>query len=238
MGHGANPKWLMKPLDVIPFVAIDGVEKRSTTCSSASILLTACRDPPREPRLMRHKHGGGAQGWNSSSDGQKGCGGGWTSCARIMRTPDPTVEGSGQERKMRHENSAPTITAHAKALAGRSSGGGREWKLELQSRSSSIAASTAAAAFAARVSPAEWELCTTSHKEINTGKGNAMWHLASFAMATEIGDGTSMLFWEYLWLHGQRIADIAPRLYSVVAKRNTKRRTVVEALNEHLWLWM
>lgn len=35
---------------------------------------------------------------------------------------------------------------------------------------------------------------------------------------------------------GQRIADLAPRLYSVVAKKNRTKRTVSEALNEHLWL--
>ncbi|GJN40914.1 hypothetical protein PR202_gn00226 [Eleusine coracana subsp. coracana] len=55
-------------------------------------------------------------------------------------------------------------------------------------------------------------------------------------MSTEIGDGTTTLFWEDRWLHGQRLVDIAPHLYAVVSKRNTRKRTVVEALNEHLWL--
>ena len=59
-----------------------------------------------------------------------------------------------------------------------------------------------------------------------------------FAMAIviEVGDGTHTLFWEDRWLHGQRIIEIAPHLHSVVAKRNIKKRTVAEALNEHLWI--
>ncbi|GJN37197.1 hypothetical protein PR202_gb26125 [Eleusine coracana subsp. coracana] len=55
-------------------------------------------------------------------------------------------------------------------------------------------------------------------------------------MVTDIGDGTRTLFWEDRWLHGQRVVNIAPRLYLVVAKRIIKKRTVAEALNEHLWL--
>ena len=59
---------------------------------------------------------------------------------------------------------------------------------------------------------------------------------AFFAMAiiTEVGDGTRTLFWEDRWLHGQRIIDVAPRLHSLVAKKTIKKRTVAEALTEHL----
>jgi len=42
------------------------------------------------------------------------------------------------------------------------------------------------------------------------------------------------LFWEDRWLHGQRIIDVAPRLHSLVAKKTIKKRTVAEALTEHL----
>ncbi|GJN36964.1 hypothetical protein PR202_gb25872 [Eleusine coracana subsp. coracana] len=59
----------------------------------------------------------------------------------------------------------------------------------------------------------------------------------SVAMASEVGDGMTTLFWEDRWLHGQRIVDIAPRLHAVIAKRVVKKRTVAEALNEHLWLY-
>ena len=61
---------------------------------------------------------------------------------------------------------------------------------------------------------------------------------AFFAMAiiTEVGDGTRTLFWEDRWLHGQRIIDVAPRLHSLVSKKTIKKRTVAEALTEHLWI--
>jgi len=61
---------------------------------------------------------------------------------------------------------------------------------------------------------------------------------AFFAMAitTEVGDGTCTLFWEDRWMHGQRIIDVAPRLHSLVAKKTIKKRTVAEALTEHLWI--
>jgi len=61
---------------------------------------------------------------------------------------------------------------------------------------------------------------------------------AFFAMAivTEVGDGTHTLFWEDRWLHGQRIIDVAPHLHSLVAKKTIKKRTVAEALTEHLWI--
>ncbi|GJN37129.1 hypothetical protein PR202_gb26054 [Eleusine coracana subsp. coracana] len=58
----------------------------------------------------------------------------------------------------------------------------------------------------------------------------------SIAMASEVGDGMTTLFWEDRWIHGQRIVDIAPRLHAVIAKRVVKKQTVAEALNEHLWL--
>ncbi|GJN33204.1 hypothetical protein PR202_gb21776 [Eleusine coracana subsp. coracana] len=58
----------------------------------------------------------------------------------------------------------------------------------------------------------------------------------AMAMITVVRDGNSTLFQEDKWLHGQSIKDMAPLLYAVVSKRNTKRRTVVQTLNEHTWL--
>jgi hypothetical protein len=38
-------------------------------------------------------------------------------------------------------------------------------------------------------------------------------------MQVEVGDGKNTLFWSDQWVHGQRIADIAPRLVAAVPKR-------------------
>ena len=48
------------------------------------------------------------------------------------------------------------------------------------------------------------------------------------AVVSEVGNVTSTLFWTDRWLHGQCIADLAPRLSSLVPKR-TYKRTVQEA---------
>jgi hypothetical protein len=53
----------------------------------------------------------------------------------------------------------------------------------------------------------------------------------SVAMQAEIGDGSSTLFWQDRWLHGQRIADFAPRLIAAIPKRRINMYTVQEAPN-------
>ena len=35
---------------------------------------------------------------------------------------------------------------------------------------------------------------------------------------SEVGDGTKTLFWTDRWLHGQCIADLAPRLFAIIPK--------------------
>jgi hypothetical protein len=52
----------------------------------------------------------------------------------------------------------------------------------------------------------------------------------SIAMGTEIGSGSSTLFWQDRWLHGKRIGDLAPRVVAAVTKRITKSRTVQDVL--------
>jgi hypothetical protein len=56
---------------------------------------------------------------------------------------------------------------------------------------------------------------------------------AFFAVAvySEVRDGTKTLFWTDRWLHGQCIADLAPRLFAVIPKR----RTVQDALTNRTW---
>jgi hypothetical protein len=56
------------------------------------------------------------------------------------------------------------------------------------------------------------------------------------AIATEIGDGTTSLFWLDRWVHGQRIEDLAPRLFQLVPKRVANKRTVVDASTDSKWV--
>jgi hypothetical protein len=60
--------------------------------------------------------------------------------------------------------------------------------------------------------------------------------LFDMAVATEIGDGTTSLFWLDRWVHGQRIEDLAPRLFQLVPKRVDNRRMAVEALTDSKWV--
>jgi hypothetical protein len=46
----------------------------------------------------------------------------------------------------------------------------------------------------------------------------------------------SPLFWHDRWLMRQRIADMAPHVFSLVPKRLVKRRTVADALRCSSWL--
>ncbi|TVU30853.1 hypothetical protein EJB05_22497, partial [Eragrostis curvula] len=38
------------------------------------------------------------------------------------------------------------------------------------------------------------------------------------------------------WLHGQRIEDIAPRLFAIIPKRKVKNRSVEEGLTARTWI--
>ena len=53
---------------------------------------------------------------------------------------------------------------------------------------------------------------------------------------SEVGDGTETLFWTDRWLHGQCIADLAPRLFAIIPKRRIKQRTVQDALTNQSWI--
>jgi mannosylglycoprotein endo-beta-mannosidase len=60
--------------------------------------------------------------------------------------------------------------------------------------------------------------------------------LISMAVISEVGNGSSTLFWEDRWLQGRRIQEIAPLVYGLVPKRRSKRRTVAEALVGEKWV--
>ena len=55
-------------------------------------------------------------------------------------------------------------------------------------------------------------------------------------MQTDVGDGATTLFWTERWLLGQRIMDIAPRLFASIPKRKANKRTVLEALTNRSWI--
>ena len=64
-------------------------------------------------------------------------------------------------------------------------------------------------------------------------------HVRSFflvAIISEVGNGSHTLFWTDRWLHGQCIADLAPRLYATVPKRRIKKCIVQEALTDRTWV--
>jgi hypothetical protein len=44
------------------------------------------------------------------------------------------------------------------------------------------------------------------------------------------------LFWSDKWIHGQKIADLVPRLFDVIPKRITNRRMVQGALTNRRWI--
>jgi hypothetical protein len=60
--------------------------------------------------------------------------------------------------------------------------------------------------------------------------------LFSVAMQTEVGDGKNTMFWTDRWLHGQRIEDIAPKLFATVPKRRINSRNVHDALTDRWWI--
>jgi hypothetical protein len=55
-------------------------------------------------------------------------------------------------------------------------------------------------------------------------------------MITDIGNGSSTLFWQDRWLDGKKIEDLTPRLIIAVPKRIKSSRTVPEALTGRKWL--
>jgi hypothetical protein len=58
----------------------------------------------------------------------------------------------------------------------------------------------------------------------------------SKVLISEVGNGSNTLFWTDNWLQGRSISTLAPRLFSIIPKRITKRRTVQEALLNRNWI--
>jgi hypothetical protein len=55
-------------------------------------------------------------------------------------------------------------------------------------------------------------------------------------VTTKVGDGTNTKFWKDKWLHGKRIADLFPRLFSAIPKWLVNCRTVQEAIVSTKWI--
>jgi hypothetical protein len=58
----------------------------------------------------------------------------------------------------------------------------------------------------------------------------------SEVVVTEVGDGSNTMFWSDKWLHGKRIADLAPKLFDTIPKRYVNNRTVQEAILTRRWV--
>jgi hypothetical protein len=58
----------------------------------------------------------------------------------------------------------------------------------------------------------------------------------SKVLISEVGNGTNTIFWTNKWIHDKRVLDIAPRLFSIIPKRITNRRTVQQALLNRRWI--
>ena len=44
------------------------------------------------------------------------------------------------------------------------------------------------------------------------------------------------MFWTDKWLLGQRVSDLAPRLFAIILKRITNNRSALEALTNIKWI--
>lgn len=54
--------------------------------------------------------------------------------------------------------------------------------------------------------------------------------------AQPIIDSSYKGFWTDRWLHGQRVSDIAPRLFAIIPKRRVSKRTVQDTLINRTWI--
>jgi hypothetical protein len=58
----------------------------------------------------------------------------------------------------------------------------------------------------------------------------------STVLILEVGNGTHTLFWTDKWILGQRVSDLAPRLFAILPKRIANNRTVLETLTNIKWI--
>ena len=56
------------------------------------------------------------------------------------------------------------------------------------------------------------------------------------SISVQLGDGSSVLFWQDRWLQGHSIADLAPCLYNAVGARARQTRTVAAGCCQRAWV--
>jgi hypothetical protein len=56
------------------------------------------------------------------------------------------------------------------------------------------------------------------------------------ATASIVGGGSSTLFWQDSWIHGQCVERIAPAVFAVVPRARARSRTVALGLADHAWV--
>jgi hypothetical protein len=55
------------------------------------------------------------------------------------------------------------------------------------------------------------------------------------AVASEVGDGCTTLFWKDRWLRGHHVEELAPHLSALIPQKIMNKRTVSEALTDFRW---
>ncbi|WVZ64648.1 hypothetical protein U9M48_014142 [Paspalum notatum var. saurae] len=56
------------------------------------------------------------------------------------------------------------------------------------------------------------------------------------AVDTVVGNGRDTKFWTGRWVQGKTLAELAPNLFSTIAKKAVQRRTVSQALDNRIWV--
>jgi hypothetical protein len=58
----------------------------------------------------------------------------------------------------------------------------------------------------------------------------------STVLVSEVKNGASTPFWTDKWLLGQKVSNLAPRLFAIIPKWPANKRTVLEALINRKWI--
>jgi hypothetical protein len=79
-------------------------------------------------------------------------------------------------------------------------------------------------------------LITAEHGSISRHTDKATSALFRAATASIVGGGSSTLFWQDSWIHGQCVERIAPAVFAVLPRARARSRTVALSLADHAWV--